>query len=347
MRNHEVTKEQVLLSGNGTILEEGWARHPIWLYDRDRVKAPRKRLKEWDYYAITSMKEGWTLSATISDLGYARFLAIAFIDLRTGGYAQAEKSQLLFNSKPDLPQNSMFDNEICYSFEDLRISFIRKGQKRNVLVCAPDLVLPDGRVGLDARIELLQPDEMESMNIATSWAENRRAFFLNEKINCMPAIGSLRLGNDTRRIDFSDDVWGMLNWGRGRWTYCNTWFWSSGSGTVDGHSFGFNLGCGITDRQPASENAVFYDGRIHKIDDVEFCIPDDIMKTWRFKSSDNRFEMEFEPVIDKFSDTNALVIRSNRHQVFGYFTGHAILDDGTRINLDRFPAFAEKIFNRI
>ncbi|MCK5784895.1 MAG: DUF2804 family protein [Desulfobacterales bacterium] len=34
-----------------------------------------------------------------------------------------------------------------------------------------------------------------------------------------------------------------------------------------------------------------------------------------------------------------------QHQVFGYFSGHVILDDGTRLHLDRFSGFAEDVLN--
>ncbi len=345
--NHEVTHEQLLLSRKGTIFEEGWARKPVWRYDRKAIKAPRIRIKEWDYYAITSRSGGWTLCGTISDLGYAGLFSISYIDYSKGRFSQADKIRFLTMHKTGLSPSSSKDNEVCFSCEDMRLSFIKKGTRRNVLLSAPKMVLPDGRVGLDARFELVQPKEMESMNIATSWEENRKAFYLNEKVNCMPATGTIRRGNDTDVIEFGDDVWGVLDWGRGRWTYRNTWYWGSGSGSVDGHSFGFNIGYGFTDRSPASENVLFYDGRIHKLADIEFCIPeDDLMKPWRFTSSDGRFEMDFEPAVDRFSDTKALIIRSKQHQVFGYFTGDAVLDDGKVIHLDSFPAFAEKVYNR-
>ena len=44
---------------------------------------------------------------------------------------------------------------------------------------------------------------------------------------------------------------------------------------------------------------IFYDGIAHKIDDVEFVIPeDDYCKPWKFTSSDGRFEMDFLPILD-------------------------------------------------
>jgi len=66
----------------------------------------------------------------------------------------------------------------------------------------------------------------------------------------------------------------------------------------------------------------------------------------RFSSSDGRFEMAFRPVLDRSADINLLVMRSVAHQVFGHFTGRAVLDDGTELEVENLFGFAEKVYNR-
>ena len=56
--------------------------------------------------------------------------------------------------------------------------------------------------------------------------------------------------------------------------------------------------------------------------------------------------MTFQPILDRHSNTNVLLIQSNQHKVFGYFSGKAILDDGAELILDKFFGFAEKVFNK-
>lgn len=345
-RNHEVRTRQNLLDAKGCIIEEGWARHPVWSYDRKAVKANPFRIKEWDYYAITNQSKGWTVCGTISDLGYASLLSVSFVDIKKGGFSQRDEMKYLTLGRMGLSPSSTEDGSCQYIGRHIRLSFIKKGAVRRIMIAAPDMKLPDGSVGLDANLELSQPTELESMNIATSWKENRKAFYLNEKVNCMAVSGTVRTGNETQVLA-KDEAWAVLDWGRGRWTYQNTWYWGSGSGVVDGHSFGFNIGYGFTDRTPASENAVFYDGKVHKLDDVRFIIPESgFMDDWRFESSDGRFEMVFKPSVDRSAVMNLGVIKTVQHQVFGYFTGTAVLDDGTPIRIKDFPAFAEKVFNR-
>ena len=56
--------------------------------------------------------------------------------------------------------------------------------------------------------------------------------------------------------------------------------------------------------------------------------------------------MDFRPILDRASCTDALIIKSDQHQVFGSFTGRAVLDDGRVIEVRDFPGFAEKVENK-
>ena len=92
---------------------------------------------------------------------------------------------------------------------------------------------------------------------------------------------------------------------------------------------------------------IFYGGKAHKIDDVKFNIGENYTDPWTFTSSDGRFEMKFEPIIDRSDYTSALgIIVTNQHQVFGRMTGKAVLDDGTVIRIKDFLCFAEKVHNK-
>ena len=70
------------------------------------------------------------------------------------------------------------------------------------------------------------------------------------------------------------------------------------------------------------------------------------MRAWNMTSDDGRFEMEFQPVIDRASCTDVKLIKSDQHQVFGRFTGTAVLEDGTRLEVRDLMGFAEKVENK-
>ena len=73
---------------------------------------------------------------------------------------------------------------------------------------------------------------------------------------------------------------------------------------------------------------------------------EDYLKPWKFTSDDGRFEMDFAPIIDRASNTDFKVLKSDQHQVFGRFTGTAVLDDGTRLEVKDLLGFAEKVENK-
>jgi hypothetical protein len=343
---HEVTRTIPLLDRKGHLVEEGWARHPMFSYDRKAIKATAWSIKEWDYYAVVNHTKGYAVTATMSDLGYASLFALSYIDFTRGACSQKDAISFFTFGKLGLSKTSTEDSQLSWADKTLRFAFIKKGDQRHLLFACPTLMLPDGSKGLDVSLTLTQDPSMETMNIATSWKENRKAFYLNEKVNCMPAKGTIRRGLELEHLQ-DGDAWGVLDWGRGRWTYQNRWYWGSASGLLENIPFGFNIGYGFSDRTSASENVLFYNGKIHKLDDITFHIPEKgYMEPWNFTSNDNRFNLSFKPAVDRSSTTDFIVIKSEQHQVFGWFTGTVILDDKTELFLKEFPGFAEDVSNR-
>lgn len=345
MRNHEVTNVQMLLDEHGELREPGWSRGLVQKYRRAMIRAPKFRIKEWDYYLVTSDK--FAAAFTISDDGYIGLQSVSlliFDDEHRPGSEPWEHTETVLNAFPmgklKLPEDSSFGTT-GYSDNRLRMSFEAKYGQRHIRCRFGNFM--DGKP-LTADIVLKQPD-MDTMVIATPWPE-KHAFYYNQKINCMRASGYVEFDGVRYRFDPASDF-GTLDWGRGVWTYDNTWFWGSGNADVDGNSFGWNIGYGFGDTSAASENILFWNGTAHKLDDVTFVIPDSgYMDTWYFTSSDGRFEMEFHPVLDRAACLDYKVIVSDQHQVFGRMRGTAILDDGTEVNIKDVMCFAEKVHNR-
>lgn len=112
----------------------------------------------------------------------------------------------------------------------------------------------------------------DSMVIVTPFAKDEKAFYYNQKINCLRAEGRALFAG--REYLFSPATsFAVLDWGRGVWTYENTWYWGSASGIAQGRRVGFNVGYGFGDTSAASENMVFVDGVAHKLSQVTFNIP--------------------------------------------------------------------------
>lgn len=340
MRNHEVTTTHRLLDEYGHIIEPGWARRLNWQYDRADIKVPKFRIKEWDYYLILAQDFG--VAFTISDNGYFGLQSASFLDFTT----PREHTESLVTAFPmgrlHMPADSSGERSAYRKKNRLALQFVAEPGKRHIRCKFKNF---DGEKDLRCDIVPEQPP-MDSLVIATPWKEDPRCFYYNQKINCMRASGKVIYGDKMYQFHPETDF-GTLDWGRGVWTYDNTWYWGSGNGIVGGKPFGFNLGYGFSDRTSASENILFYDGVGHKLDDVTFHIPpDDYTKPWTFTSSDGRFEMDFIPIIDRSANMDFKLILSDQHQVFGRMSGKAVLDDGTVLDVKDLLCFAEKVHNR-
>ena len=335
---HEITQNGPLLNANGTLREPGWARSLLLDYRRADVKAGKLRIKEWDYYIITN--DSFGVALTIADNSYMGLISASVLEFEKTWEQTTTVLTAFPMGKYRLPETSSAGDTL-YGDKRVQMAFrVQPGERR--LSCRFARFL--GEDALELELTLAQPP-MDSMVIATPF-DAPRAFYYNQKINCMPASGVMTLGS--RRFEFAPETsFGTLDWGRGVWTYDNTWYWGNGNGIVNGKPFGFNIGYGFGNTSAASENLLLYGGVAHKLSRVQFNIPEErFLKPWTFSSEDGRFEMDFVPVIDRAARTNALIIESDQHQVFGRFTGRAVLDDGTALELKDFLGFAEKVRNR-
>ena len=342
MTQHEITTAAPLLDANGDLREPGWARSLLPVYCRQQIRAPKTRIKEWDYYLITDGHIG--LALTIADNGYMGLDSISFLNFDERWEITKSPMRVFPMGKTGLPETSRLGaSEIAAS--GYALAFYHEDGARQLSFHMDHF---RGKDAIEGIVTLTDEPE-DSIVIATPFQKPGH-FYYNQKINCLRASGWVELG--TERFVFRPDrFFAVLDWGRGVWTYHNTWYWSSASGLVNGAPFGWNLGYGFGDTSAATENALFYNGRLHKLEHITFEIPfkdgkEDFLSPWRFTSSDGRFEMDFAPVLDRAACTDLKLLKSDQHQVFGRFTGKAVLDDGSELFVRDFFGFAEKVENK-
>ena len=339
---HEILTAAPLLDQKGDLAEPGWARSLLPVYCRDEIKAGKLRIKEWDYYLITDGHIG--LALTIADNGYMGLDSISFLHFDEGWEQTKSPMRLFPRGKTGLPETSV-DGASEIARGGYAMAFYHEDDARCLTFHMDNF---RGKDAIEGIIRLTD-EPRESIVIATPF-EKPKHFYYNQKINCLRAEGWIELGE--QRFELTPDrFFAVLDWGRGVWTYHNTWYWGSASGLLDGVPFGWNIGYGFGNTAAASENALFYDGVLHKLSQVTFEIPQkdskfDYLAPWKFTSDDNRFYMDFTPVLDRSACMNAGVLKSDQHQVFGRFTGRVTLDDGTVLPVRDFFGFAERVENK-
>lgn len=341
---HKIIERHPLLDGNGELIECGYANSLILDYDRNAIKAKKRRIKEWDYYLIAN--DNYAIALTIADNSYMGLDSISFLDLTDKPWERTvSKMQGFTNGKKKLPSTSEI-GDVHSEGKVYYIKYINKGNERHITFEMKKFL--DGKT-IKGEFILECPKE-DSMVIVTPYKEDKKAFYYNQKINCMRAYGKVELGDDVYNFS-SKDTFACLDWGRGVWLRKGVWYWGTCSSLHNGERFGFNIGYGFGDTSLASENMIFYKGKAHKLELVDMLIPEkdgkyDYMKPWTITSSDKRFELVFEPIIDRKAKIDIIIIGSDQHQVFGKVSGKVILDDGEVLEINDCLCAVEHIKNK-
>ncbi len=329
-----------LLYRDGNLIEAGYATSLVKVYNRQHIKTNKLRIKEWDYYYIGNDYYG--IALTIADNSYMALASVSFLDFQNK--KQITKSQIKWftKGKIGLPSSSV-NGDVSIKTKKCEINFLNHYGKRHITASFKKF---DGLKDFRCDIYLNETNE-GSMVIATPFKKDKH-FYYNQKINCLAASGYAKIGD--KILDFNNDSFGVLDWGRGVWTYKNTWYWSSLNSIDHGKRIGFNLGYGFGDTSMASENMFFYEDKAYKLDRIKIDIPinkhgnDDFMKPWIFRSDDGSVDLTFTPILNRHASMNAILIKSIQNQVFGRFNG-TITIDNKRYSINDLLGFAEKVVN--
>lgn len=311
----------------------GFSRRSTLIYDRTAIKAPPWRIKEWDFYQVSN--ERLCLQFTIGHASYAGQVSLMLFD-----FVKGEKLLDLNKILPlpfgslHMPADAEKDNTLTCNKGGVFMSFEAKEEVRT-------LTCQWGKIETVIRLERQNPD---SLVINLPFEESAHAFYYNHKINCMTAEGYVRDGGREWRFE-RESSFGLLDWGRGVWPFHNEWYWSNGSGYLDGQMFGFNLGCGFGNTDTASENMLFYGGKSHKLGKVDFVLGKEYLDPWHLKDREGRLDLTLKPVYDRTTAIKLLWVNNCCHQMFGTFCGKAVLDDGTVLDIKNVVSFAEHAVN--
>ena len=340
MKQHQLSAGP-LLDEKGNLCEAGYAFSLVKDYDRKAIKGLKSRIKEWDYYYIGN--DAFGIALTIDDNSYMDLCSCTILDFENRTYLEKSRMGAFSYGKRNLPSSSR-EGVTHYADKAVDITFEHKDGKRHLFGTWKKFA---GEDDLSFNLWLSESTDGKSMVIATPFAKKRH-FYYNQKINNLIATGKATLG--ARSWDFDHSI-GVLDWGRGVWTYSNTWYWSSLSCFQDGRTIGWNLGYGFGDTRAASENMVFVDQEAYKLNDVRFEIPkigkkDDFLSPWKIVSESGDINLTFTPLLNRRGGANVLLVKSDQNQVFGRFNGTFRLPDGRLIEIKNQTGFAEKVMNR-
>ncbi|KYG59657.1 DUF2804 domain-containing protein [Planococcus maritimus] len=291
------------------------------------------RKKKWNYWCVFG--DEIVFSATICHLDYAALCFVYFLNYETQRFF--EKTVMVPYSRNLCLSESVLDSSHFHTSDIFVHSTFEKGNTR-LVVSIPDF---DGEK-LHASLSIAHPAEMESLNVVVPW--NRQTFQFTAKHHALPTNGTVQIG--PTRYDFDEmDSFSVLDYGRGVWPRTTVWNWGMASQRSLGKVIGLNFGGKWTDGTGMTENAFFVNGRMTKIsEDVIFRYDKkDFKKPWLIhtKLTDD-VKLTFTPFYERVSKSDARLVKSEVHQLFGYYNGYVRYADGKKLKIHQLLGSAEE-----
>lgn len=294
----------------------GFARKPLI---NSNLTGHMMRKKKWNYWCVYG--DEILFSTTISHLDYAAVCFVYFLEYETQRFFE-KTITIPLGGKLKMPTQVL--ETVSFNNSEMNIDITYIQNETHLVVSIPDF---DGEA-LRADLVIQHPPEDESLNVVIPW--NRKTFQFTGKHHTLPTSGLVTIGN--RRFTFiPEENFAVLDYGRGVWPRQATWNWGMASQRVRGRRIGLNLGGKWTDGTGMTENAVFVDGKMTKIhEDVLFDYDrEDFMQPWHVKSKfSSQVELTFSPFFERIATSNAKLIKTEVHQMFGYYDGRVLLENG-------------------
>ncbi|GGO69133.1 DUF2804 domain-containing protein [Nonomuraea cavernae] len=320
----EITTRTDLCLPNGRLNPDavGWTRRPL---HRGNLRG-WGRAKRWEYWGIVTPSH--VIGLVASSLDYAGVHGVYVLDRATG--VELSKDAVVPLARGAVFPDRSGEGTARVSGGGVTIDIVQSPGGTSLRALAS---------GIELDVEIPSPEGHESLGVVVPWGPTR--FQYTVKDLGRPVHGVLRLASGEHRLTEADSF-AVLDHGRGKWPYSMTWNWAAGCAP----GLAIQLGGKWTDGTGMTENALFVDGRLHKIgEELTWTYDrDDWLRPWRITGE--RVEVEFTPFHDKISRTELGVVGSLTHQCFGHFTGRARADDGGWVEFDGLTGWAEEARQR-
>jgi len=340
----ELTEPVDLCTPDGRRLNpaaRGWAPRTV---HRANLAGGWGRTKRWDYHAV--LTDEVAVSLVYADVDYLGVVGVWWAHLPSGRSGGRELTVPLARGI-DLPDR-YGTAPLVFRHHHLGVEVVEDADGTQLAARWRER---DGRIGrLEATIAW--PPGHGTVDVVIPWSDRR--FQYTSKHQARPATGTLVVGDERFPLggDRSGDgtqAWGVLDIGRGRWPYRTRWNWGGGAGrSQDGRVVGLQLGGRWTVGTGATENGIVVDGRVEKIG-LELTWEydwDHPLSPWTVHSPDGTLSVTLTPRFDRHARTEALVVATEVHQVFGTWSGYVPGPDGDRLAISDLIGFAEESRSR-
>ena len=295
---------------------------------RRSTLAKRFKFNQFQFIGFTCDK--LIVGLAIVDLKIASNCFIYIYDPESKEYAEHSFiNPLAFNTQIDTQPNS-------------GNSFFRKGNNKVSIEATAKPRLRSVNVDLESGIKISAViDESGSFEpLALCVRAGYEGFHFTQKSTALICNGLVEWG-DKKLVLEEIGALASVDWSAGYMRRETAWNWGSLSCNLpDGRRLGFNLAAGVVETG-FTENALWIDGKMHKVDMVDFQFDRyHHNHAWSLRSNDGIINLHFEPAGQRKERTNAIIAATNFTQHFGRYYGE-ILINGETIHLDGEWGFTE------
>jgi hypothetical protein len=336
--------EQIEIEHPVSILDEagrpahfGWAKANLFRYDSGLIRVSPRRISESDRYIIFSSTH--LIILDVLDEGCLGYVGMSVISLKDKNWTSQVFITPFSLGDFDLPIDSETGSVRIRQRKSI-LDFINMGN--GVRIIKADIPKFGYHRKLRGELVLFRYPDAESLSTNMAWRREKEAFRYSQ---CSPwyiVEGVIQFGI-SELVFTRGNAWGIFDWNRGIRPRSDIHYWAAACGMKDGRHIGFSVGYGSADSRQGTENAFFLDGKVHKLAQVTFRIsPANWLLPWHFTSNDNRFEMVFRPYQERVEHHRMFFHSLRRRQVWGFFSGKVILDDGSELAFWNITGFAER-----
>jgi hypothetical protein len=289
----------------------------------------RWRRKHWQYVAVVS--EEIVAAAAIADLGYVGMAFALAWDRRNKRWYETQSLAPL--AMGIMSQGGPAQGVLRWSDSSGAIVMERGPDGRSVVA---NVDTPAGDLMLDFKLPAAGkgPEPLSVVSRLFPHGLNVTHKEAGVDVRATVSLSRKNVALDPER------TLALFDWSEGVPPYRIAWKWAMGAGrAVNGARIAFNFCVGYNDRDE-TENAVWIDGKVHRVGRVKFTVPEK-EGVWRVYSADGTLDLSFEPEAERSAADNFIVVVSKYRQPVGKYRGRLPAADGNPLEIEEASGVAE------
>lgn len=287
----------------------------------------RLRLKQWQHFALV-LPEVF-IGVAIVDVGYLKVSWCSVVDRATGEHF--EHRRMGPHLRVGLARE-LFDGRCHLSTRGYALEITNRLEEgRHELSIAIEEA--PGLPAVHARLTCYHDlNEIQPLVVVLPVGANRGMY--SHKVP-LPLEGEVRVGDRIWKARREDSV-AILDVHKAHYPRHTWWNWATFGGfDPNGRLLAMNLTRNVNlDDTALNENAVWVDGRLHRLGPARFLLPmDPATEPWGLHTDDGAIDLVFTPQGERNENIRLGLIRSVFHQPFGTFEG-SVTVEGERLAID-------------